>query len=201
MSICKVNDYKLQTYQPDKIVKRATTVEFTANSPILYIHCYGLAFLISCLCILIVIKSLPISIKANKIVKIRIFSDSVILLIHKRKLNEKYANKSLKGNSMYDKIYPIRLLKISNNPVVKTSPQKIIPNTFKKCKTISPFINFTIKVITFSIFIKSRIPKKIIHFLFTLFVFEKVYYPPAIYQSCQYCDEKKKSVELVKFDS
>jgi hypothetical protein len=43
--ICKVGDCGLQNYQTVTILKRATTVEFTTISPILYIHCYGLAFL------------------------------------------------------------------------------------------------------------------------------------------------------------
>ena len=38
-SICKVGDCGLQTYQTEMKLKRATTVEFTAISPILYIHC------------------------------------------------------------------------------------------------------------------------------------------------------------------
>jgi len=38
-SICKVGDCGLQTYQTEKILKRATTLEFATNSPILYIHC------------------------------------------------------------------------------------------------------------------------------------------------------------------
>ena len=38
-SICKVGDCGLQTYQTATIFKRATTLEFTAISPILYIHC------------------------------------------------------------------------------------------------------------------------------------------------------------------
>jgi len=37
-SICKVGDCGLQTYQTVTILKRATTVEFTTISPILYIH-------------------------------------------------------------------------------------------------------------------------------------------------------------------
>ena len=38
-SICKVGDFGLQTCQTVTMLKRATTVEFTAISPILYIHC------------------------------------------------------------------------------------------------------------------------------------------------------------------
>jgi len=37
--ICKVGDCGLQTYQIVTILKRATAVEFTAISPILYILC------------------------------------------------------------------------------------------------------------------------------------------------------------------
>ena len=47
VSICKVGDCGLQTCQTDKMFKRATTVEFTTISPILYIHCYQLAVLFS----------------------------------------------------------------------------------------------------------------------------------------------------------
>ena len=43
-SICKVGDCGLQTYQTVTILKRATTLEFTTNSPILYIHCYAVGF-------------------------------------------------------------------------------------------------------------------------------------------------------------
>jgi hypothetical protein len=39
LSICKVGDCGLQTYQTVTILKRATTLEFTTISPILYIHC------------------------------------------------------------------------------------------------------------------------------------------------------------------
>jgi hypothetical protein len=39
LSICKVGDCGLQTYQTEMNLKRATTIEFTAISPILYIHC------------------------------------------------------------------------------------------------------------------------------------------------------------------
>ncbi|MBZ0200770.1 MAG: hypothetical protein K8H86_12945 [Ignavibacteriaceae bacterium] len=39
-SICKVGDCELQIYQTVTILKRATTLEFTTISPILYIHCY-----------------------------------------------------------------------------------------------------------------------------------------------------------------
>src|SRR5690606_28719488 len=35
-SICKVGDCGLQTYQTETILKRATTVEFTTITPILY---------------------------------------------------------------------------------------------------------------------------------------------------------------------
>ena len=38
-SICKVGDCGLHTYQTVTILKRATTLEFTTISPILYIHC------------------------------------------------------------------------------------------------------------------------------------------------------------------
>ncbi|HAB54527.1 MAG TPA: hypothetical protein DCE80_20500 [Ignavibacteriales bacterium] len=38
-SICKVGDCGLQNYQTVENLKRATTVEFTTFSPILYIHC------------------------------------------------------------------------------------------------------------------------------------------------------------------
>ena len=41
-SICKVGDYVLQTYQTQRILKRATTIKFTTISPILYIHCCDL---------------------------------------------------------------------------------------------------------------------------------------------------------------
>lgn len=40
LSICKVGDCGLQTYQAATILKRATTPKFTTISPILYIHCY-----------------------------------------------------------------------------------------------------------------------------------------------------------------
>lgn len=40
-SICKVGDCGLQTYQTVEKLKRATTVEFTTITPILYIHCYA----------------------------------------------------------------------------------------------------------------------------------------------------------------
>ncbi len=39
VSICKVGDCELQTYQTDTILTRATPPEFTTISPILYIHC------------------------------------------------------------------------------------------------------------------------------------------------------------------
>ena len=39
LSICKVGDWGLQTYHTVTILKRATTLEFTTISPILYIHC------------------------------------------------------------------------------------------------------------------------------------------------------------------
>ena len=41
VSICKVGDCGLQTYQTAEKLKRATTVEFATISPILYIHCYA----------------------------------------------------------------------------------------------------------------------------------------------------------------
>ena len=47
LSICKVGDCGLQTYQTEMKLKRAATVEFTTTSTILYIHlCYRLAFLL-----------------------------------------------------------------------------------------------------------------------------------------------------------
>jgi len=39
LSICKVGDCALKTYQTVTILKRAKAVEFTAISPILYVHC------------------------------------------------------------------------------------------------------------------------------------------------------------------
>jgi hypothetical protein len=39
LSICKVGDCGLQTYQTATKFKRATALEFTTTSPILYIHC------------------------------------------------------------------------------------------------------------------------------------------------------------------
>ncbi len=39
LSICKVGDCGLQTYQTVTILKRATTLEINTISPILYIHC------------------------------------------------------------------------------------------------------------------------------------------------------------------
>ena len=39
VSICKVGDSGLQTYQTVTILKRATAVEFTTILPILYILC------------------------------------------------------------------------------------------------------------------------------------------------------------------
>lgn len=47
VSICKVGDCGLQTYQIVTILKRATTLEITTISPILYIHCYALYFIFS----------------------------------------------------------------------------------------------------------------------------------------------------------
>ena len=41
-SICKVGDCVLQTYQTVTKLKRATTLEFTIISPILYMQCYAL---------------------------------------------------------------------------------------------------------------------------------------------------------------
>ncbi len=41
LSICKVGDCGLQTYQTAKKLKRATTLEFTTVTPILYIHCWA----------------------------------------------------------------------------------------------------------------------------------------------------------------
>ena len=41
LSICKVGDCGLQTYQTVTKLKRAETVEFTTITPILYIQCYG----------------------------------------------------------------------------------------------------------------------------------------------------------------
>ena len=38
-SICKVGDCGIQTYQTVKNFKRATPLEFTTITPILYIHC------------------------------------------------------------------------------------------------------------------------------------------------------------------
>jgi hypothetical protein len=43
VSICKVGDCGLQTYQIVTILKRATALDFTTISPILYIHCCKLA--------------------------------------------------------------------------------------------------------------------------------------------------------------
>jgi hypothetical protein len=37
--ICKVGDCGLHTYQPVTKLKRATALEFTTISPILYLHC------------------------------------------------------------------------------------------------------------------------------------------------------------------
>ena len=39
LSICKVGDYGLQNYQITQKLKRATPLEFTTITPILYIHC------------------------------------------------------------------------------------------------------------------------------------------------------------------
>ena len=39
VSICKVVDSEIQTYQTVNILKWVTIVEFTTISPILYIHC------------------------------------------------------------------------------------------------------------------------------------------------------------------
>jgi hypothetical protein len=46
LSICKVGDCGLQTYQTVTILKRATAVEFTTITPILYIHCCMLVFIL-----------------------------------------------------------------------------------------------------------------------------------------------------------
>ena len=46
VSICKVGDCGLQTYQTVTILKRATTLEITTITPILYIHCCAFGFYI-----------------------------------------------------------------------------------------------------------------------------------------------------------
>ncbi len=43
-SICKVGDCGLQTYQTEKMLNRASTVEITTILPILYMQCCCWAF-------------------------------------------------------------------------------------------------------------------------------------------------------------
>lgn len=47
LSIWKVGDCGLQTYQTVTKLKRATALEFAAISPILYIHCWAFVFYIA----------------------------------------------------------------------------------------------------------------------------------------------------------
>jgi hypothetical protein len=57
VSICKVGDCGLQTYQTVTILKRAKTAEFTTITPILYIHCCMLVFIVQSQTVLSFYKS------------------------------------------------------------------------------------------------------------------------------------------------
>ena len=45
-SIWQVGDCGLQTYQTEMKLKRATTLEFTTFTAIIFIHCYQLGFIL-----------------------------------------------------------------------------------------------------------------------------------------------------------
>jgi hypothetical protein len=74
LSICKVGDCGLHTYQTVTVLMRATTIEFTSISPILYIHCYRVLFLVFQLILLslLLISSLKDNQQINASYKIHI---------------------------------------------------------------------------------------------------------------------------------